>query len=226
MKLSIVIPVYNEADTVAALVDQVRALPLDKELLIIDDGSTDGTAAALARFAGLPDVRIHHNPVNLGKGASVRIGFAQATGDIVTIQDADFELDPTEFERLVRPIVDGEADVVFGSRFLAGGRRGSWAFYLANRGLTAVGNLLFGASLTDLETCYKLIRRDVLATLTLRASRFELEPELMAQLCKRGSRIVELPIDYRPRTRADGKKLSWRDGFAALVTLVDQRLKE
>jgi glycosyltransferase involved in cell wall biosynthesis len=225
LKLSIVIPVYNEAGTVAALIDRVRALPIDKELIVIDDGSTDGTAAELARFADAPDVRLHHNPVNLGKGASVRIGFRYATGDIVTVQDADFELDPSEHVRLIQPILDGSASVVFGSRFLAGGRRGSLAFYLANRGLTTVANALFGAHLTDVETCYKVIRRDVLSTLTLRASRFELEPELMAQLCKRGHPIVELPIEYHPRTQASGKKLSWRDGFAALYTLIDQRFR-
>ena len=225
MKLSIVIPVYNEAGTVGALIDKVRALPLEKEILVVDDGSTDGTAEALERFAGQPGLQVHRNPVNLGKGASVRIGFRFATGDIVTVQDADFELDPAEYLRLIQPIVDGTADVVFGSRFLRSGPRGHLAFYLANRTLTALGNLLFSTELTDLETCYKLMRREVLETLTLRAARFELEPELMAQIVKRGYRILELPIDYRPRSAADGKKLSWRDGFAAVYTLLDQRLR-
>jgi glycosyltransferase involved in cell wall biosynthesis len=170
-------------------------------------------------------VRLHHSPVNLGKGASVRIGFKLATGDLVTIQDADLELDPSDFYRLVRPLEEGTADVVYGSRFLSGGRRGLLSFYLANRGLSAFTNLLYRSDLTDIETCYKVLRRDVLAQLDLRASRFELEPEITAQILKRGFRIVEVPISYTPRTQREGKKLSWRDGLSAAYTLVAQRLK-
>jgi glycosyltransferase involved in cell wall biosynthesis len=227
MKVSIVIPVYNEAQTVAALVDKVRALDFgpgtDKELLIVDDGSSDGTREALRRFDGVDGIRLHHSPVNLGKGASLRIGFRQATGDIVTIQDADLELDPEELKRLIVPITEGRADVVFGSRFLDGKRRGSPIFYLANRGLAALTNLLYGAHLTDIETCYKVFRADVLAVLTLRASRFEIEPELTAQVLKRGFRLIELPIGYSPRSKNEGKKISWKDGFGAIVTLLNQR---
>ncbi|HEY7958224.1 MAG: glycosyltransferase family 2 protein [Polyangia bacterium] len=227
MKVSIVIPVYNEAQTVAALVDKVRALDFgpgtDKELLIVDDGSSDGTREALRRFDGVDGIRLHHSPVNLGKGASLRIGFRQATGDIITIQDADLELDPEELKRLIVPITEGRADVVFGSRFLDGKRRGSPIFYLANRGLAALTNLLYGAHLTDIETCYKVFRADVLAVLTLRASRFEIEPELTAQVLKRGFRLIELPIGYSPRSKNEGKKISWKDGFGAIVTLLNQR---
>jgi glycosyltransferase involved in cell wall biosynthesis len=227
MKVSIVIPVFNEAKTVAALVDKVRALDfgagIDKELLIVDDGSSDGTREALARFEGTGGVHLHHSPVNLGKGASLRIGFRQATGDIITIQDADLELDPEELKRLIVPIAEGRADVVFGSRFLDGERRGSPMFYLANRGLAALTNLLYGAHLTDIETCYKVFRADVLAVLTLRASRFEIEPELTAQVLKRGFRLIELPIGYSPRSKNEGKKISWKDGFGAIVTLLNQR---
>jgi glycosyltransferase involved in cell wall biosynthesis len=227
MKVSIVIPVYNEAQTVAALVDKVRALDFgpgtEKELLIVDDGSSDGTREALRRFDGVDGIRLHHSPVNLGKGASLRIGFRQATGDIVTIQDADLELDPEELKRLIVPITEGRADVVFGSRFLDGKRRGSPIFYLANRGLAALTNLLYGAHLTDIETCYKVFRADVLAVLTLRASRFEIEPELTAQVLKRGFRLIELPIGYSPRSKNEGKKISWKDGFGAIVTLLNQR---
>jgi glycosyltransferase involved in cell wall biosynthesis len=225
LKLSIVIPVYNEAGTVAALIEKVRALDLDKEIIAVNDGSTDGTRDALAPFerAG-SGVRVHHSPVNLGKGASVRIGFSYASGDIVTIQDADLELDPAEYLKLIVPITSGEADVVYGSRFLDGGRRGSLTFYLANRGLATLTNVLYRARLTDIETCYKVFRRDVLDALTLRAARFEIEPELTAQVLKRGFRIVELPIGYNPRSRAEGKKISWRDGFAAVAMLVTQRL--
>ncbi len=228
MRLSIVIPCYNEAATVGALVDRVRELDIDKELLIVNDGSTDGTREALRRFEGQPGITVHHSPVNLGKGASVRIGFSLAKGDIVTIQDADLELDPAEFLRLIQPIESGEADVVFGSRFLRPpppGQRGNIAFYLANRGLSVFASMLYGQKLTDIETCYKLMRREVLAKLNLRAARFELEPELTAQLCKRGFKILELPIGYKPRTSAEGKKLSWKDGFGAFYKLVDERLK-
>lgn len=228
MKLSIVIPVFNEEKTVARLVEQVRAVDLgdiEKEIIIVDDGSSDGTGAALARFEGVSGLRIHRSPVNLGKGASVRIGFAQASGDIVTIQDADLELDPAEYRRLVRPIVDGQADVVYGSRFLEGGRRGRWSFYLANRALASLTNALYGAHLTDIETCYKLFRRDVLPSLQLRAARFEIEPEVTAQVLRHGYRIVELPIGYTPRGHDEGKKISWKDGFVAVYTLLQQRWK-
>ena len=228
MRLSIVIPVYNEAATVGTLIDRVLELPVDKELLVVNDGSTDGTREALRRFEGLPGISVHHSPVNLGKGASVRIGFSVAQGDIVTIQDADLELDPSEFLKLMAPIESGEADVVFGSRFLAPpppGQRGNFAFYAANRGLSMLATVLYGQRLTDIETCYKLMRREVLGKLNLKAARFELEPEITAQLCKRGFRIVEMPIGYRPRTSAEGKKLSWRDGFGAVLKLIDERLK-
>ena len=227
MKLSVVIPVFNEARTVAALVEKVRAvkLPLEKEIIIVNDGSSDGTREALAPYEDVPGVRVHHSPVNLGKGASVRIGFSFARGDIVVIQDADLELDPQEYTHLIQPILDGTADVVFGSRFLDAGRRGSLSFYLANRGLAVLTNVLYGARLTDIETCYKVFRGDVLPTLKLRASRFEIEPELTAQVLKRGHRLVELPIGYRPRGHDEGKKISWKDGFAAIYTLVNQRIK-
>ena len=229
MLLSIIIPVFNEASTVATLVEKVYALDIDKELIIVNDGSSDGTRAALKPFEGRPGITVHHSQVNLGKGSSVRIGFSLAKGDIVTIQDADLELDPAEYHRLIVPIQTGQADVVYGSRFLnqglIEGKKGRLSFYLANRGLAALTNVLYGAELTDIETCYKVFRRDVLSSLTLRASRFEIEPEVTAQLLKRGFRIVELPIGYNPRTSAEGKKISWRDGFTAIYTLVNQRMR-
>jgi glycosyltransferase involved in cell wall biosynthesis len=223
LKLSIIIPVYNEEKTVRTMIEKVRALSFDKEIIIVNDGSSDGTAAALRPYEGVPGIRVHHSLVNLGKGASLRIGFALARGDIVTIQDADLELDPVEYYRLIEPIVRGEADVVYGSRFLGGGRKGRLSFYLANRGLALLTNLLYGARLTDIETCYKVFRRDVLERLTLRASRFEIEPELTAQALKHGLRIVELPIGYTPRSHRE-KKISWQDGFAAVHMLVKQRI--
>jgi glycosyltransferase involved in cell wall biosynthesis len=228
VRLSIVIPVYNEAATVGALIDRVRELPIDKELIVVNDGSRDGTREALKRFEGLERITVHHSLVNLGKGASVRIGFSLAKGDIVTIQDADLELDPSEFLKLIEPIESGQADVVFGSRFLRApeaGQRGNLVFYVANRGLSMLASALYGQKITDMETCYKLFRREVLEKLNLRAARFEIEPEITAQLCKRGFKIHEMPIGYRPRTSAEGKKLSWRDGFGAVYKLLDERWK-
>ena len=216
MLLSIIIPVFNEASTVATLVEKVYALDIDKELIIVNDGSSDGTRAALKPFEGRPGITVHHSQVNLGKGSSVRIGFSLAKGDIVTIQDADLELDPSEFLHLLEPILDGSADVVYGSRFLEGGRKGALAFYLANRALSVLTNVLYRSQLTDIETCYKVFRADVIPRLKLRASRFEIEPELTAQVLKNGFRVVEKPIGYAPRSHDEGKKINWKDGFSAL----------
>lgn len=230
MKLSIIIPVYNEAATVGAIIDKVRTLELgpdvDKEIIVVNDGSSDGTREALRPYENVAGVRVHHSPVNLGKGASVRIGFSFASGDIITIQDADLELDPNEYKTLVRPILDGSADVVYGSRFAGKGKKGTLTFWLANKALAALTNTLYGASLTDIETCYKVFRADVIPQLKLKASRFEIEPELTAQLLKRGFRIKELPIGYAPRTHEEGKKINWRDGFGAVWMLVNQRLEK
>ena len=223
--LSVVIPVFNEARTVGALIEKVRAVKLDKEIIIVNDGSSDGTREALGPYeTGVPEVRVHHSPVNLGKGASVRIGFSFATGDIVVIQDADLELDPEEYHHLIQPILSGEADVVFGSRFLGTGKKGSLSFYIANRSLAFITNALYDAHLTDIETCYKVFRKDVIPMLKLRASRFEIEPEITAQVLKKGLRLIELPIGYVPRSHSEGKKISWKDGFTAVYTLLDQRL--
>lgn len=228
MKVSIIIPVYNEERTIGAVIDLVSSLTFDKEIIVVNDGSSDGTRAALGPYENRPGVRVYHCPVNLGKGSAVRIGFSMAQGDIVTIQDADLELDPRDYYKLMEPIVSGQADVVYGSRFLSqdgtSQRRGMLMFYLANRALTGFANLLFHGNLTDIETCYKLFRREVLPKLTLRAARFEIEPELTAQVLKSGYRIVELPISYKPRTHAEGKKIAWVDGFIAVYTLAKQRL--
>jgi glycosyltransferase involved in cell wall biosynthesis len=228
VKLSIIIPVYNEAKTVGAVIDKVRSLDLGsditKEIIVVNDGSSDGTREALGRWEKVDGVRVHHSPVNLGKGSSVRIGFSFASGDIITIQDADLELDPSEYEHLIKPIVDGSADVVYGSRFVGKGRQGKLSFWIANKALATLTNVLYGAELTDIETCYKVLRADVVKQLKLKAERFEIEPELTAQLLKHGFRIRELPIGYAPRTHDEGKKINWKDGFGAVWMLVTQRL--
>ncbi|MDB4970601.1 MAG: glycosyl transferase family 2 [Myxococcales bacterium] len=228
MKLSIIIPVFNESATVGAIIDKVRTLDLGKdvvkEIIVVNDGSSDGTRESLKPYEKLDGMRVHHSPVNLGKGSSVRIGFSFASGDIITIQDADLELDPAEYKQLIKPILDGDADVVYGSRFVGKGRQGKLTFWLANKALAALTNTLFRASLTDIETCYKVFRADVIPQLKLKAARFEIEPELTAQLLKRGFRIKELPIGYAPRTHDEGKKINWKDGFGAVWMLVTQRM--
>lgn len=233
MKVSIVIPVYNERATVEDIVGQVQAVDvgMERELLIVDDGSTDGTRELLARrFAPDSGVRVLFHERNRGKGAAVRTGIGHATGDVVLIQDADLEYDPQDYRELLRPIVEGEAQVVYGSRFL--GRRYRLlgrdrvafpVFYLGNRFLSIVTNLLYRSSLTDMETCYKAIARPVLQELNLQASKFDFEPEVTAKILKRGHRIVEVPIRYQPRTQQEGKKISWRDGVRALWTLLKYR---
>jgi glycosyltransferase involved in cell wall biosynthesis len=224
MKASVIIPVYNEAGTVADVVEKVRAVPIEKEIIVVNDGSSDGTREALARFEqGDPLVRVYHSPINLGKGGAVRIGFTMVGGDIVIIQDADLELDPGEYPRLVAPIVNDEADVVFGSRF-SEGRGGDLVSYLGNRGLTALTNLLFDGHLTDMETCYKVFRATILPSLKLQALRFEFEPEMAASFLRGGWRIVEVPVSYRPRTAGEGKKIRWSDGLGAVRTLLRLRL--
>jgi len=218
MKVSVVIPVFNERTTIAEVIRRVQALPIDKEILVVDDGSLDGTRDVLSSFDGVEGVRILQTLVNGGKGAAVRMGFSQASGDIVVIQDADLELDPTCLPALCAPLERGEADAVLGSRFL-NGRRGPLLSYLANRSLTGLTNALYGSRLTDMETCYKAIRADIIPTLGLRARRFEIEPEIVGALLRGGWRVAELPVSYSPRDRRHGKKLRYRDGLAAAVTL-------
>jgi len=214
LKVSIVIPVFNEAATVRTLVEKVRRLELDKELIIVNDGSSDGTSEALSEYEGRPGITVHHSPVNLGKGSSVRIGFSLAKGEIITIQDADLELEPSDIYKLLEPIIRGEADVVYGSRFLGQGliegRKGQLSFYLANRALATLTNTLYGSRLTDIETCYKVFRREVLAQIKIEENRFGFEPEITMKCSKRKFRIYEVPISYHGRTYEEGKKIGWR----------------
>jgi glycosyltransferase involved in cell wall biosynthesis len=226
--LSIIVPVYNEARTVRQVIDRLLSipLPLDREIVVVNDGSTDGTADVLRTLTPVPNVlTIVHAEKNGGKGSAIRIGLDRARGTIVAIQDADLELDPVQLGDLVRPIIAGESDVVYGSRFLAGRPPGPWLSIAANRSLTMLTNVLFGGRLTDMETCYKVMRTPIARGLQLQSNRFDIEPEITAKLLRQGRRIIERPVRFDPRSRASGKKIGWRDGFHAVAVLLKYRLK-
>ncbi|HEX7190877.1 MAG TPA: glycosyltransferase [Thermoanaerobaculia bacterium] len=220
--LSVVIPCYNERATVAELLRRVREVPVEKEIIVIDDRSTDGSRDVVAALAQQwPEIRHILQPVNQGKGAAIRRGIAEALGDIVLIQDADLEYDPDEYPKLIQPIVDGHADVVFGSRFEGYPRRVMMYWHrLGNNFLTFVSNATTNLDLTDMETCYKVFRRDVIQSIKLNSNRFGIEPEITAKVAKRGYRIFEVPISYYGREYWEGKKINWKDGFSALWTIL------
>ncbi len=224
--LSVVIPCYNERATLEWLLLRVREVPLRLEVIVVDDGSTDGTRDLLPELErqGLIDrLILHHH--NQGKGAALRTGFAQATGDVVVVQDADLEYDPAELPRLLEPILTGKADAVYGSRFLGGPHRVLFFWHsVGNRVLTLLSNMLTDVNLTDMETCYKMVRRDLLQSLPLTAERFGIEPEVTARLAQSGARIYELPISYHGRSYAEGKKIGWKDGVSALWSIVKYNL--
>ena len=228
-KLSIIIPAYNEAPTIRQLVQKILTVPFDVEfeIIIVDDHSSDRTLEIAASLRGESErkIRIFRNAVNQGKGFSIQKGFQYATGDIVVVQDADFEYDPHEIPRLLKPILEGKEPVVYGSRFLRDGRPHGMALhnYVANKFLTWLTNVLYGCKLTDMETCYKLVRRDLLASLNLTARRFDFEPEITSKLVLRGVPICELPISYHGRTAAEGKKIKARDFFMAVEVLFKNR---
>jgi glycosyltransferase involved in cell wall biosynthesis len=215
--LSVVIPVYNEIKTVESLLERVRDVSVRVEVIVVDDGSTDGTRDLLPRLEGtLIDKLVMHEK-NAGKGAALRTGFAHATGDVVVVQDADLEYDPRELPLLLRPILSGKADAVYGSRFLGGPHRVLLFWHsVGNRVLTLLSNMFTDVNLTDMETCYKMIRRELLQSLPLSANRFGIEPELTARLAQSGARIYEMPISYDGRSYAEGKKIGWKDGVSAL----------
>ncbi|MDH5758823.1 MAG: glycosyltransferase family 2 protein [Gemmatimonadota bacterium] len=222
MRLSVVVPVFNEARTVEELLRQVRSVPLALEVIVVDDGSTDGTRDILPGLAenGLIDHLVMHE-VNRGKGAALRTGFAHATGHVVVVQDADMEYDPREFPLLLEPILSGKADAVYGSRFLGGPHRVLFFWHsVGNRFLTLLSNMFTDVNLTDMETCYKMVRRELLQSLPLSADRFGIEPELTARLAQAQARIYELPISYNGRSYAEGKKIGWKDGVSALWCIV------
>ncbi|HEV3216235.1 MAG TPA: glycosyltransferase family 2 protein [Vicinamibacterales bacterium] len=226
--LSIIVPVYNEATTVQQVIRRLLEIPLPvaREIVVVNDGSTDGTTEALDEISPVPGVlSIVHAQANGGKGSAIRIGLQQARGTIIAIQDADLELDPIQLAGLVQPIVDREAEVVYGSRFLSGRPPGPWLSVTANRGLTLVTNMLFGARLTDMETCYKIMRTPIARSLQLESNRFDIEPEITAKLLRQRRRIVERPVRFDPRNRASGKKIRWRDGVQAIAVLLKYRFK-
>ena len=242
--LSIVVPVYNEVRTVRSVIDRLIAidLPVAREIIVVNDGSTDGTREVLdgigIRDSGfgvrepaagsrqsVATIRVIHAEPNAGKGAAIRRGFSEANGTIVAIQDADLELDPQQLSTLVAPILRGEAEVVYGSRFLAGRPAAPWLTIAANRALTTATNVLFGSSITDMETCYKIMRTEVARSLQLDANRFDIEPQITARVLRHGHRIHELPVKFEPRSRAQGKKIGWRDGVRALEVLFKERFR-
>jgi glycosyltransferase involved in cell wall biosynthesis len=226
--LSIIVPVYNEARTVTAVIDRLLTIPLPvaREIVVVNDGSTDGTREVLDGITEQPGLlEIVHARANGGKGSAIRTGFARARGTVFAIQDADLELDPAQLATLVQPILEGRTQVVYGSRFLAGRPPAPFISVLANQALTAATNLLYGARITDMETCYKIMASDVAHSLRLEANRFDIEPEITAKLLKGGHPILELPVKFEPRSRAQGKKVGWKDGVHAIQVLLKYRFR-
>ena len=228
-KLSVVVPVFNERNTLVEIVRRMRAVELpdgiEREIIVVDDGSNDGTRDVLNQI-GDSTVRVVMHEANLGKGAAVRTGFAHATGDYVLVQDADLEYDPEDWPKLLKPLLAGKSRIVYGSRFTGERRNMLFWHWVGNRFLSLVTNVLYNTTLSDMETCYKLFDRKLLDGITIRASRFEFEPEVTAKILRRGIRIYEVPISYTGREFDEGKKITWRDGFAALWTLVKYRFRD
>ncbi|MBA3558606.1 MAG: glycosyltransferase family 2 protein [Gemmatimonadaceae bacterium] len=227
MKLSVVIPVFNEAETLLEILNRVQAESTEKEIIIVDDYSTDGTRAVLKKLESNAGIRVLYHERNEGKGAALRTGFAAASGEIVIIQDADLEYDPAEYARLLKPIVDGKADVVYGSRFMGADSHRVLYFwhYVGNRFLTLLSNCFTNLNLSDMETCYKAFRRDILHKIEIEESRFGFEPEITAKVARAKCRVYEVGISYSGRTYEEGKKIGWKDGVRALWCILKYNLR-
>lgn len=226
MKISIVIPAYNEAQTIDAILERVRSVPLDKEIIVVDDASRDGTRERLRELDAAGTIRLVEHPTNRGKGAALRSGFECATGDVVVIQDADLEYDPADIPKLVKPIADGLADVCYGSRFQGGASHRVLYFWHAvgNKLLTLLSNMFTNLNLTDMEVCYKAFRREILQQLRVEEDRFGFEPEITAKVARLGARVYEVGISYYGRTYEEGKKIGWQDGVRALWCILKYNL--
>lgn len=222
-KLSVIVPVYNEEATISQVIDKINSVNIDKEIIVVDDSSTDGSGSIL-RGLQYPNLKVIHHSTNRGKGAAVVTGLSQASGEYVIVQDADLEYDPQDCVKLVDCAVKNNLPVVYGSRFKHSWKVTSFWHYLVNSFLTSFTNILFGASLTDMETCHKLIRLDLAKGLDLQAKRFEIEPEITAKILKKGYKIIEVPISYKGRSYNEGKKIGWKDGIKALWYLIKLRL--
>ncbi len=225
MKLSVIMTVYNEVNTIAVLIGLVRAVDISKQIILVDDCSTDGTRELLKEdlLKVADDIEVIYHDRNLGKGAAIRTALEYAKGDYTIIQDGDLEYEPADYVKLIQAAEDNKADAVYGSRFLNSWRSTSFTHFIVNRFLTVTTNILYGSRLTDMETCYKMIRTDILKGLGLRSRRFEIEPEITAKLLRRGHNIIEVPISYKGRPYHEGKKITWKDGLSALWALIRWR---
>jgi dolichol-phosphate mannosyltransferase len=225
VKLSIIMPVFNERNTIHEIIAKVLAVPIEKELIIVDDGSVDGTRAMLGEYEGKDGIKVLYHPYNQGKSAAIRTGIPYTTGDIISVQDGDLETNPNDFIHLTEPIKKGEAAVVYGSRYLNKSEKSLYfAYKFGARFLSWVVNILYGQNITDEATCYKVFRADLLKQIPLVYNRFEFCPEVTAKVSKLGYKITELPMNYYPRSFAEGKKMNWRDGLMALWVLIKYRI--
>ena len=224
MKLSVIIPIYNEAFNIAEVIKRIKMVDIEKEIIIVDDGSTDGTSTVLEQYADDELIRVHSSILNFGKGTAVRIGLRYAGGDIIIIQDGDLEYDPNDYHHIIQPIIDGQANVVYGSRFKNGMKGIALKYTVGNRVLRFLANILYNANITDEATAYKAFRAEVIQSLDLKCRQFEFCPEVTAKIRKKGEKIHEVPITYDPRSVSEGKKIGWLDGLQAIWVLLKYRI--